>query len=106
MDEQQFREFVGRQTWIYSKRYAAFAPHEYIVRGEIKGTDEEFVKAIEYIRSAGIRMFYYKHERKYLFIDGLFYWTMGNAVGETIIINRCKPEDYDIVFLKRGTQNK
>lgn len=106
MDSKQFLEFVERQKWTFAKTYAAFAPHEYIVRNQIDGTDEEFVEAVVHIREAGMRMFYYKNERKYLFIDGHFYWTMGNALEDTTIINRCIPDDYDIVFLKKGTQKK
>lgn len=100
------RDFFQKQRWIFAKTYAEFAPHEYIVKGKCNATVEEFDNAVNYILENGIRMFYYKTERKYLFIDGYFYWMCCNNDGEPIVINRCLPEDYDIVFMKRGTNKK
>lgn len=104
MDLNQLKSFFNQQKWIFAKTYAAFAPHEYIVKDKIIGFDREFTEAVETILDKGMRMFYYKKERKYLFLDGYFYWAMTNNPAEATIINRCKPEDYDIVFMKRGTQ--
>lgn len=105
MTKQEAREYVANQKWIWAKSYAMFAPHEYILRGKGNAGVEQFYDMSRYILEHGIRMFYYKNERKYLFLDGYFYWLMVNEVSEkTNIINRCKPEDYDIVFMKRGTQ--
>lgn len=102
-----FREWVGKQNWVFAKTYAAFAPHEYVIRGKCFGDDEQFFAACQCILDHGIRMFYYKTERKYLFLDGYFYWIMGDEVNEERkVINRCRPEDYDIVFMRRGTQAK
>ena len=100
------RAYFNEQKWIFAKTYAAFAPHEYIVRGKCVGTDSEFEKAAEHILNCGIRMFYYSHERKYLFMDGMFYWLMTDDPKSADIINRCRPEDYDIVFMKYGAQSK
>ena len=105
MTVDEFKDYVRKQRWIFSKTYATFAPHEYIVRGKCYGNDKMFFDAARCILEHGMRMFYYKKERKYLYADGYFYWIMGAEVNEErVIINRCKPEDYDIVFLKRGTQ--
>ena len=99
------REYFGRQRWVFAKSYAAYAPHEYIIRGKCYGNDQMFFAACQYILDNGVRMFYYKHERKYLILDGYFYWIMGDEVNEErTVINRCKPEDYDIVFMQKGTQ--
>lgn len=98
------REYFESQRWTFAKNYVAFAPHEYIVKSKV-ADKELFDKAVDYIMENGIRMFYYKHERKYLFTGGWFYWVMRDSVDDpTAIINRCRPEDYDIVFMKRGTQ--
>ena len=104
MDLNQLKSFFNQQKWTFAKTYAAFAPHEYILKDKIDGSCEEFAKAVETILTQGMRMFYYKKERKYLFLDGYFYWAMTDNPAEANIINRCKPEDYDIVFMKRGTQ--
>lgn len=101
------KEYFDKQDWKFAKTYAAFAPHEYIIRGKCYGNDDMFFAACRYILDNGMRMFYYKHERTYLFLDGYFYWLMGEEVSEDrTVINRCKPDDYDIVFMQRGTQAK
>lgn len=46
MIERELREFIEKQSWIFAKTYANKAPHEYIVRGRINGTDEEFMEAV------------------------------------------------------------
>ena len=99
-----FREWVGKQTWIYAKTYAAFAPHEYALRNRTPNK-EDFDLAVKCIQENGMRMFYYKAERKYLYLDGWFYWALWSKDDlSDAIINRCRPEDYDIVFMRRGTQ--
>ena len=98
--------FIQNQKWIFAKTYAAYAPHEYIVR-EYAADKEAFDKAGEFILENGMRMFYYKHERKYLFCDGWFYWILRSEDNPSdAVINRCKPEDYDVVFMQKGTQAK
>ncbi len=39
----EITDFIKKQNWIFAKTYATRAPHEYIVRGKINGTDEEFL---------------------------------------------------------------
>lgn len=100
------REYFNSQKWTFAKTFAMFAPHEYIVKSKVEDK-QMFDSAVNYIFDNGIRMFYYQKERKYLFVDGWFYWVCRNGEDDpTAIINRCKPEDYDIVFMKRGTQAK
>lgn len=104
MTRREMYDFINAQKWIFAKTYAAFAPHEYIVRKYV-ADKEAFDRAGEFILKNGMRMFYYKHERKYLYCDGWFYWILRSDIDDpTAVINRCKPEDYDIVFMQRGTQ--
>ena len=104
MNYSEFREFVNKQQWTFARKYAPFAPHEYIIRGKNGVTDEAFFKAAQCILEHGMKMFYYGHERKYLFVDGRFYWLMSKEITDsTIVINRCVPEDYDIIFIRRNT---
>lgn len=107
MQEKEVRELIARQRWVFAKTFATFAPHEYIVKGKCNARKEEFEAFMDYILEKGIRMFYYKRERKYLFLDGYFYWICRDSADDpTAVINRCRPDDYDIVFMKRGTQAK
>lgn len=100
------KEYFDSQRWTFAKTYAMFAPHEYIVRNKV-ADKEMFDRAFDYIEENGMRMFYYQHEKTYLFVGGWFYWAGRDSVDDpTAIINRCRPEDYDIVWMKRGTQAK
>ena len=100
------REYFESQSWTFAKTYVMFAPHEYIIRSKV-ADKEMFDNAVRYIQDNGIRMFYYTAERKYLFVNGWFYWALWSKEDfSDAIINRCRPDDYDIVFVKRGTQAK
>jgi len=68
MEEQELREFINKQSWIFAKTYANKAPHEYIVRGRINGTDEEFMCMVNYIQENGITMHFWNHPNKYISI--------------------------------------
>ena len=51
MNDERAREFVSRATWTFAKTMASFAPHEYVVRGELgdpelEGWFEDFVRRI------------------------------------------------------------
>ena len=61
MNTEELRDFINKQSWIFAKTYANKAPHEYIVRGRINGTDEEFIAAVNYIQEHGITMLYWGH---------------------------------------------
>ena len=66
MDINEIRAFVNKQSWIYAKTYANRAPHEYIVRGKMAGTDEEFMHVVNYITEKGITMHFWNHPNKYI----------------------------------------
>ena len=98
------REFIEKQNWRFAKNYMAFAPHEYIVKGKCNATNEEFDRFAEIISEHGMRMFYYKMERRYLYFDGWFYWAMRNPDDDMdAVINRCRPDDYDVVFMRKNS---
>ena len=97
----EISEFLYRENWTFAKTYADRAPHEYIVRGKITGTDREFEDAARYIREKGIPMKFWGETYRYLNLDGRLYWTMGEPVEETIIINRCELEDIEINITSR-----
>ena len=76
-------------------------PHEYIVR---KNVDEAlFVKLVQHIRECGYQGSFYQKAITYYDEDGLIYWTMGEPINETTIINRCKKKDSYESRLKDGT---
>ena len=87
MLEQYFTVFVNSVPW----RFAATMPqnpHEYTVRRGL--SDEKFKEAVSYIREHG----YFKEFRGWRYrcysVGGWEYWTMGNPIEQTKIINRAK----------------
>ena len=84
MNIDNIKEFCDKQNWIYAKTYAKKAPHEYVVRDNITGTDEEFMDVVNYIQENGI-------------LDGRQYWVMrDNEDDPTTILNRCNLEEYKL----------
>ncbi len=86
MDE--LKAFFEKQQWIFAKTYANKAPHEYIVRDKIAGSDEEFMSAVDFILKNGITMYFWNQPNKYIFIDNHQYWVMRDSEDDpTTIIN-------------------
>ncbi len=101
MDE--LKTFFAKQKWIFAKTYAHKAPHEYIVRDNIYGTDEEFKYAVDYILKNGITMYFWNHPNKYIFIDNRQYWVMRDSEDDpTTIINRCNLDEYIFSITWKG----
>lgn len=100
-------DFIAKQNWIFAKTYATRAPHEYIVRGKINGTDEEFLKMAKYIQENGIVMHFWGHPNRYVFCGEYYYWVMKAEENDpTMIINRAKVEDYKISIYWKGNEPK
>ena len=103
----EITDFIRKQNWIFAKTYAARAPHEYIVRGKINGTDEEFLTMNRYIQENGIVMHFWGHPNRYVFHGNYYYWVMKNdADDSSMIINRAKIEDYKISIAWKGSSEK
>jgi len=88
----EVKQFIEKTKWTYAKTMPAW-PHYYIVRDKVNET--LFIKLAEYIRKFG----YLEHfnNKPYTYFDdgGFKYWTMGNPIEETTIINRARKEDFD-----------
>jgi hypothetical protein len=84
------REFVDSSQWAHAKTMPVW-PHEYIVRGRV---DEQlFVQLVRHIRAHGYEGKFYQKDITYFDEAGMVYWTMGEPVEKTIIVNRCRKED-------------
>lgn len=86
MTIEQFDAFCERVTWHWAKTYVDTFPHWYCVRDEVG--DADFVDAVNFIREHKQDRFFFR--RKYGYYDrGKYtYWTMGNPIDETTIINK------------------
>ena len=93
----RIKDFISRYPWTFAKTYATFAPHEYYVKDRLdKKGQEDFVWFVEYIRENGFACMFAGKMHTYYEFNGHYYWTMGDRIEETIILNRCKVEDYTI----------
>ena len=88
-DESYTRSLIARVKWTWAKTYVAI-PHEYIVRDSCGLTDTEFEYLVHAQREHGIPEQWHKYNFPYLYIDGYKYWTMGDAIENTTVINRQK----------------
>jgi len=95
--------FIDTTEWTFAKTMPDW-PHHYIVRSKV---DESlFIKLVEHIRRFGYHGWFYKKQLTYFDEDGFMYWTMGNPIDMTTIVNRARKEDSYEYRLKNGTLPK
>ena len=87
---EKYQVWLNSQEWIFAKTYAKTCPHEYIVK--YKTEDKEmFIEFITFIRNEGYAEKWKDGViRKYYNIGGFKYWTMGDPINDTIVLNRVK----------------
>jgi hypothetical protein len=83
---EDLKNFIKNSEWIFAKTYAHFAPHNYIVKNY--KNKEMFERLVIYIREHGVVRKWGSRIGLYLDYNGHSYWTMGNPIPETTIINR------------------
>ncbi len=91
---EELKKFIEKSRWIFAKTMPE-SPHYYIVRsGE---NEDNFVALVKYIRENGFQAYYgsFTHPFTYLEYNGYRYWTMGNPLPETTIINRAEIALYE-----------
>ncbi len=87
MDE-KIEKFIDSANWIFAKTYAKTAPHEYAVRDKNPSLEDEFVYFVKFIREHGYNEKFWNKLHIYYDVGDYKYWTMGNPIDETTIINR------------------
>jgi|TARA_Y100000294_G_scaffold18996_1_gene16363 hypothetical protein len=87
---EKLKQFIKHVNWVFAKTYATTWPHEYIVRDQVN--ESLFIELVEFIRANGYVGKFYKMDITYFDEDGMVYWTMGDPVETTTIINRCTKE--------------
>ena len=98
MIKDELRIFIDSLDWKFAITYADICPHEYIVKSKLDpGCQVIFEEVVNFIREAGFEAHYKGHSGIYYILDGHYYWTMGEPIGQTTIINRAKLIDYTLV---------
>ncbi|MCP4612923.1 MAG: hypothetical protein GY845_29880 [Planctomycetes bacterium] len=87
MDE-NIERFIDSANWVFAKTYAKTAPHEYAVREKNPDLEYEFIYFVKFIREYGYEEKFWSKTHTYYDVGEWKYWTMGNPVDETTIINR------------------
>ena len=96
----ELKNFIDSVEWTFAKTMPRW-PHYYIVRKKVDET--LFVRVVEHIRSDGYQGWFYKKPITYFNEDSLVYWTMGEPIEKTTIINRTSLENSYEYRLKNNT---
>ena len=87
------RDFIALVRWQFAKTMPQW-PHEYSVRAWRPDLEREFFEFVVLIRRDGVVKPWPRdaatprYHHTYLELDGWEYWTMGEPVPETAVINR------------------
>lgn len=84
----EMQNLIDLKTWHFAKTMP-WMPHWYARRREW-GNNEEFNDLVAFIRKTGSVEQFGKTKYTYLYLNGYKYWTMGNPISTTILINRAK----------------
>jgi len=92
------RVYIGEVRWQFAKTMPRW-PHEYTVRDWRIDLDDIFCEFVELIRAEGVVKPWPadsptpRSHHTYLAIDGWDYWTMGDLVEDTSVINRARLDE-------------
>ena len=96
----ELRDFVDSQQWTFAKTMPRW-PHEYIVRDRV---DEAlFAALVRHIRAHGREGRFYRRVLLYYEETGMVYWTMGEPLAQTTVVNRCGSDETYERRLELGT---
>ena len=78
--------FINAHEWRFAKSMPKM-PHWYVVREQCRN-DEEFCNVVMHIRKHGYPKRFWSKTYIYYAVGEYEYWTMGNPLWDTTIINR------------------
>ena len=104
MTHEEFKQFIDHHTWTFAKTYAAFCPHEYVIKDRLPEAEQHiFEQIVTYIRENGfIAIYGRKGPKQYYSVGEYYYWTMGAPVDETTVLNRARLADYSFIETENG----
>ena len=86
MTSESILNFIEMNDWGFAKTMPQW-PHYYVVRST--QNEKDFVEFVEHIRTNGNPEKFLDKTYIYLEIGVWKYWTMGEPIEQTTIINRC-----------------
>lgn len=87
MTKAEIKKYILSVKWQFAKTMAEI-PHEYTVVDWDQDRAENFYNFVKYIRKYGEDESFFGKKYRYLAVGDHKYWTMGNPVEETTVINR------------------
>ena len=91
MTDAEIRRFIEESEWVFAKTMPEI-PHWYTLRRKAR-CSETFSTFVQEIRLRGIQRQFGRRSFTYLDVDEWCYWTMGDPVEDTILINRARLPD-------------
>lgn len=93
--------FVNQQEWTFAKTYASTWPHEYILLDRVDR--HLFIRLVQHIQAFGHEESFYSTRFTYFHEAGMVYWTIGEPIDETTLVNRCREDQMYEYRLIHGT---
>ena len=90
MSAEEVALFIAANKWTFAKTLSHI-PHEYIVKSRCSDPFQ-FERFCCWIASVGVRRRFRKAWFRYADFDGWSYFTMGNTLSATTIVNRARSE--------------
>lgn len=84
--------YFDTREWKFARTYAKTSPHSYILRENCDPDD--FERAIKLIRKYGVPENFYSKIYIYFYLGNQKYWTMGDPIPETTLINRANANTF------------
>ena len=88
LTDDEVRDFIAAHRWQFAKSMP-WIPHYYTLR-KFARSDREFALVVQHMREAGYDHRWGKRTFRYFDLDGFHYWTMGNPLDVTKLINRAE----------------
>jgi len=88
MSDDDLRRFIAAHEWTFAKTMPGI-PHWYTLRRKAR-SDADFAAFVQEIRFRGVVRPFGRRTFTYLDLDGWTYWTMGEPVEATTLINRAR----------------
>jgi hypothetical protein len=88
MQVPELRDFIERNLWVYARTMPQ-CPHEYVTLWH-SSSEEAFFRFVSTVRRYGYDQRFFSRTHRYLDLGGWKYWTMGDELRTTWILNRAR----------------
>ena len=88
MKDKEIQQFIGDHEWVFAKTMPQI-PHWYTLRSKAQ-PDEGFSAFVREIELRGVQRQFGQRSFTYLDFEHWTYWTMGEPVENTTLINRAQ----------------